>query len=479
MRINQLTSALFLSLSVTVISPIAFAGQDETPPQDDPFAELDQAMETLKYDGSKAELAEFHNWKKEYLNEYQQFRKEHFQKLDDIRNNLLKSWGSAEVSSQEELVEYSEDKKVKTVLDFEKNEIRISIIHENNETVSSLDIQKALSLQAEKDQVLSQFVGKALDDALVNEMVQKADRKEFTAQSTSNKSNVLSKEISVIEQQGQAQKNQVERIIDQLSMSEHQQITGNIVDKNQEKAEQENLERSIVDQKSQIEKETQQRIAAFRAQTVKLDKNNAQKEMLKNKKITTYTMPLAHKNALTKAKPFIQQVKSQTDRWQLSPSLILAIMHTESYFNPKAQSHVPAYGLMQIVPRTAGIDVNRMLNKKDAPMAEADLFLPNYNITAGVAYMHILNSRYLRKITNPQSRLYCMIAAYNTGSGNVAKTFNIDKSRNINRAAPIINKLSPEEVYEHLVKNLPYDETKHYVQRVVKRQNIYAPVESL
>jgi membrane-bound lytic murein transglycosylase C len=188
-------------------------------------------------------------------------------------------------------------------------------------------------------------------------------------------------------------------------------------------------------------------------------------------------MPLAHRNSLSKAKPFIEQVKNQSDRWDLSPSLLLAIMHTESYFNPKAQSHVPAYGLMQIVPRTAGIDVNRFLNKTDAPMTEADLFLPDYNITAGVAYMHILNSRYLRKIKDPQSRVYCIIAAYNTGSGNVAKTFNKDKSRNINRASKIINKLTPEEVYDHLIKNLPYDETKHYVQRVVKRQSIYTPID--
>jgi len=479
MKINRLTSTLLLSLSVIVFSSISTAGAQQTPPQDDPFAELDQAMESLKYDGSKAELAEFHSWKKEYLNEYQQFRKEHFQKMDEIRDDLLKSWGSAEVSSQEELVEYSEDKKVKTVLDFEKNEIRISILHGKEEKINALDIQNALNFQANKDQVLSQFVGETVDDILVNEMVNNADKKESTAQTTKDKNISVNQEIKVIEQQGLAQKNQIERIIDQLSTDKQQQVAEGFIDNEQDKAEQENLEKNIAEQKSQIDKETQQRIAAFRAQTVKLDKNKVQKETLKNKRITTYTMPLAHKNALTKAKPFIGQVKSQTGRWQLSPSLILAIMHTESYFNPKAQSHVPAYGLMQIVPRTAGIDVNRMLNKKDAPMAEADLFLPDYNITAGVAYMHILNTRYLRKITNPQSRLYCMIAAYNTGSGNVAKTFNKDRSRNINRAAPIINKLSPEEVYEHLVNNLPYDETKHYVQRVVKRQNIYAPVESL
>jgi membrane-bound lytic murein transglycosylase C len=72
-----------------------------------------------------------------------------------------------------------------------------------------------------------------------------------------------------------------------------------------------------------------------------------------------------------------------------------------------------------------------------------------------------------------------MIAAYNTGSGNVAKTFNKDGSRNINKAAKIINALSPQQVYKHLEANLPYDETKHYLQRVVTRKNIYIPVDSI
>lgn len=479
MKISKVTFIFLLSLSAIVNSAVTIAKPYETPPKHDPFAELDQAMDSLKSDGSKAELSEFKKWKQEHLNDYQNFRREHFQAVDDFRDNLISSWGSAEVSSQEELVEYSEDQKVKTVLDFEKNEIRISILHEKEQAIDARDILKALNIQASKDQVLAQLIGEKVDDALVKNLVLNADKKEFSAEIATNKESVVNREIKVIEQQAQAQKNQVERIIDQLNMDSKKQVAFKALDQEQEKAEQAQMAKSIAEQKSQIDKETQQRIAALKTQTTELSNNNAKKEALKSKKITTYTMPLAHKNSLRKAKPFIGQVKSQSARWKLSPSLILAIMHTESYFNPKAQSHIPAYGLMQIVPRSAGIDANRFLNQRDAPMKQADLFLPNYNITAGVAYMHILNSRYLRKITNPKSRLYCMIAAYNTGSGNVAKTFNKDKSRNINRAAIIINKLTPEEVYEHLVSNLPYDETKHYVQRVVKRQNIYAPVESL
>ncbi len=479
MEVCKVALMFFLSLSAIITSTVTMAESGVPPTKQDPFSELDQAMKSLKNEGGKAEMAEFDQWKQEYLSDYQKFRQEHFQKVDDIRDNLISFWGSAEVSSQKELVEYSKDKKVKTVLDFEKNEIRISIIHTEEQVVNAGDILNVLNYQVKKDEVLSQFVGKKVDEVLINKLVLNAEKKEFTAKTLADIDSVLNREIKVIEQQAQAQKNQIEKVIDQLNNNDRKQVASKELEEAQEKFKQESMTKNIAEQKAQIEKETRERITALQIQTAKRNTNDAQKEALKSKKITTYIMPLAHKNNLAKAQPFIGQVKSQSGRWQLSPSLILAIMHTESYFNPKAQSHVPAYGLMQIVPRTAGIDVNRMLNQKDAPMKEADLFLPNYNITAGVAYMHILNSRYLRKITNPQSRLYCMIAAYNTGSGNVAKTFNKNKSRNINRAAIIINKLTPEQVYQHLVNNLPYDETKHYVQRVVKRQSIYAPVVSL
>ena len=237
--------------------------------------------------------------------------------------------------------------------------------------------------------------------------------------------------------------------------------------------------KNINDQQKQIDKETLQRIAKYKAQSKRLDKSKAKRRQLSNKKITTFTMPLANKKDLVKAKPFIAEVKNQSSRWNLEPSLMLAIMHTESYFNPKAQSHVPAYGLMQIVPRTAGVDVNRFLYKKDKPMAKSYLVKANENIETGVAYMNILNTRYLRKITDPLSRMYCMIAAYNTGAGNVAKTFNRDNSRNINRAAKIINSMTPAQVYNRLIKHLPYEETQNYVKRVVKRKKIYAPVDSI
>jgi membrane-bound lytic murein transglycosylase C len=74
-----------------------------------------------------------------------------------------------------------------------------------------------------------------------------------------------------------------------------------------------------------------------------------------------------------------------------------------------------------------------------------------------------LNYKYLAKITDPVSREYCVIAAYNGGAGSVLKTF----SRDRDRAPEKINRMHPGDVYRTLVADLPARETRRYVQKVV------------
>jgi len=165
-------------------------------------------------------------------------------------------------------------------------------------------------------------------------------------------------------------------------------------------------------------------------------------------------------------------VKGYAGKVDLDESLVFAIIETESAFNPMAKSPVPAYGLMQIVPSSAGMDATQLLFGSSRILSPSYLYSSDKNIEVGTTYLFILQTKYLQDIDDPLSRLYCSIAAYNTGPGNVARAFTGD--RNLKRALPIINKMKPQDVYSHLIKNLPYDETRLYLQKVVSRMPKYS-----
>lgn len=167
---------------------------------------------------------------------------------------------------------------------------------------------------------------------------------------------------------------------------------------------------------------------------------------------------------------FQDSVIRNARRFNQPPALIYAIMEAESSFNPYAVSHVPAYGLMQIVPTTAGRDCHQLIYGRPGTPTREYLFVPENNIRMGTAYLHILDTRYLKMVQNPRSREYCVIAGYNTGSGNVLRAFHRDR----NQAVARINAASPREVYEHLVRNLPYQETRNYLPKVVRFKSKYA-----
>lgn len=185
-----------------------------------------------------------------------------------------------------------------------------------------------------------------------------------------------------------------------------------------------------------------------------------------SKRISRVRINLPENVFLKRASPFMPTAVAMGEKYDVDKNLILAIAQTESSFNPLAQSPIPAFGLMQIVPDSAGLDVNQMLNSKsDSPEASL-LFQPKDNIGFGTGYLHLLDTRYLKDIKDERSRLYCMIAAYNTGAGNVASVFHPQRRKVMNPAIEVINSLSSEEVYQRLVTQLPYNETRVYLKKV-------------
>ena len=164
-------------------------------------------------------------------------------------------------------------------------------------------------------------------------------------------------------------------------------------------------------------------------------------------------------------------VKKFSKKYDVDISVILAIIETESSYNPRAISRVPAFGLMQLVPKTAGIDAHNYVHGQKKILSPDYLFDETNNLQLGTAYFKLLKSRYLRKIDDPQSRFYCAVSSYNTGVGNLAKTFTGKK--NLSKAAKVINTMTSEEVYRYLLENLPAEETRNYLKKIVKRRAKY------
>jgi len=191
-----------------------------------------------------------------------------------------------------------------------------------------------------------------------------------------------------------------------------------------------------------------------------------------DKQLVSVTVELVPDHLERRAGPYLKRVREMAQRFDIPVSLIFGIMQTESFFNPMARSQVPAFGLMQLVPKSGGRDAYEYVFKDDKVVSSDYLYTPDNNIELGSAYLKLLQIREMRRINNPKSRMLCAIAAYNTGGGNVAKAF-VPGSRNIKKASAIINTMTPEQVYNQLRARLPYEETRNYVKRVWSRMDNY------
>jgi hypothetical protein len=92
----------------------------------------------------------------------------------------------------------------------------------------------------------------------------------------------------------------------------------------------------------------------------------------------------------------VNYVKLLAPEYQLAPALVLAVMATESNFDPLAESPKKAQGLMQLMPDTA------------ARFRVARLSDPSQNIRGGMAYLRWLLAYF-------EGDVMLAVAAYNAG----------------------------------------------------------------
>ena len=394
------------------------------------FATNNYGVETEYQNYAKQQIIEFNNYKKSLEDGFKEYKTELNKGFAEYKKSLSKYWENPELSTKTTFVEYSKDKKIKKKVDYENNYIEINVIAKDK-------------LLAKKEMVKSLY-------SLSNENTNIAFNKNPVLKSVDKKLKTNPK---------------LKQIIKATNPSNEPIVADMIFKK----------------------PPTQKEAVNYAIKSIKTHKVVEKKSKLPSMNVYTIKIQLPSKAFLQKAKLYKPDVFKRANQFRLTPEFIYSIIQTESSFNPMARSYIPAFGLMQIVPQSAGADAYKMLTGKKKILTPSYLYNSKNNILIGSAYLKRIYYGYMRRVKNPLSRLYCTIAAYNTGAGNVACAFNSNKkdsngkticSRragdyNIIKASSKINKMSPQQVYNHLLKNLRYDEPKHYLKRVTKRLYIY------
>lgn len=186
-----------------------------------------------------------------------------------------------------------------------------------------------------------------------------------------------------------------------------------------------------------------------------MEKANLEEDELKNTRIKLSFNMLSDQIKI-RARCFLQMINKWSAKNTLEPELVMAIIRHESAFNPRAESPIPAYGLMQIVPKYAGRDVMITISEVDYTPTRTELFDPETNIAFGTSYIYLLKRKFSYFTQNPEDLQSLVIAGYNWGPQRI---LNAIKDKRIN--------FKKSNVHEQIMKIAPV-ETKNYLRAVTE-----------
>ncbi len=142
---------------------------------------------------------------------------------------------------------------------------------------------------------------------------------------------------------------------------------------------------------------------------------------------------------------YTEYVKKYANEYNVDEYLIYAIIKAESNFEPNAESHRGAKGLMQLMYSTAE-DISKRIGIE---LNGDNILEPDININLGTKYISMLIQKY--------NNINLALAAYNAGSGNVDGW--IEKGTLKSDGSDI--------------ENVPFTETNNYVRKILRDYEIY------
>ncbi len=372
------------------------------------FDEFSQSFE----DFAKVERQKYDEFVKQANQEYKAYVKAEQEAFNKFKQEVEGYWGKDNfaTSSKKEWVEYSDDKKSRSIVNFETGEIKVETL-----------------LPEQQNTIEIQVIERIIQSSIKNLSENTGSSKDYSTHIEPRKNLEISPIVSI------------EDMADDKGESFNTEQISTIA-------------KNIVKDK------------AYTVKEVKGKDGKLRKEV-------SVELSLAPDYIKKRAAKFKTSIQKYAKRYDIPPALLYAVIHTESNYNPKATSHVPAYGLMQLVPKSGARDAYQYVYGKDKILTANYLYNADKNIELGAAYLRLLMDRYFSGVTNPQTRELCAIASYNTGAGNLARAFVSSKSPR--QAVPLINKMTYEEVFNHLKTHLPYKETQDYIAKVSNRMASY------
>ena len=163
---------------------------------------------------------------------------------------------------------------------------------------------------------------------------------------------------------------------------------------------------------------------------------------------------LTSKEVLPLAYPlgFWNIVKQASEREGMDPYIIVALIREESRFDPDALSQAGAIGLMQLMPFTAH-EFKKEL--KIEVKNDSEIYNVKKNISIG--------THYFSQLVKEFGILPLAIASYNAGEGTIRKWMLSSKHKDI----------------EEFIEDIPYQETRNYVKRVMRSYWQYRIINGL
>lgn len=138
--------------------------------------------------------------------------------------------------------------------------------------------------------------------------------------------------------------------------------------------------------------------------------------------------------------------------FKVDRALIHALIRQESKFNPAAESHSGATGLMQLMPATASF----VSGRRDYRSREGQYSLKEPQLNLDIGQRYVENLLYQEQVG---AELFSLVIAYNAGPGNLRKW---KKKYSAMKNDPLL-----------FVEMIPLKETRAFVERVMANYWIY------